>query len=87
VKPRLSVTSNDAAIEAAARGLGVTRLLSYQVAPALATGQLEIVLREFEPPSVPIHVVHREGRHGSARIRAFVALMAERLRQDPALRS
>jgi DNA-binding transcriptional LysR family regulator len=85
VNPRLSVTSNDAAIEAVMRGFGITRLLSYQVAPLLATGQLQVVLAAFEPPSLPIHVVHREGRHGSARIRTFVNLIAERLRRDAAL--
>jgi DNA-binding transcriptional LysR family regulator len=85
VRPRLTVTSNDSAIEAAARGLGITRLLSYQVAPLLASGQLEIVLAEFEPARVPIHVVHREGRHGSAKIRAFVDLIAGRLKADGSL--
>lgn len=85
VKPRLTVTSNDAAIEAAVRGVGITRLMSYQVAPQLASGELKVVLSEFEPPRVPIHVIHREGRHPSAKIRAFIDLMAERLRADASL--
>jgi len=85
VKPRLTVSTNDAALEAAREGLGVTRLLSYQVATLLATDELKIVLAEFEPPHLPIHVVHREGRHGSAKTRAFVDLMARRLREDAAL--
>jgi hypothetical protein len=36
-----------------------------------ATGRLRIVLPEFGPPSVPIHVVHAEGRKPSAKVRAF----------------
>jgi DNA-binding transcriptional LysR family regulator len=84
-KPRLEVTSNDAAIEAAVRGAGITRLISYQVAPLLASGQLQAILVEYEPPPVPIHIVHREGRHSAARIRAFIDLLAERLRDDPSL--
>ena len=48
--PRLSLTSNDAAIVAAVQGFGLTRLLSYQVAPYLASGQLKPVLSEYEPP-------------------------------------
>lgn len=85
IKPRLTVTSNDAAIEAAVRGLGITRLISYQVAPQLAAGELKIVLSEFEPAPVPVHVVHREGRYASAKVRAFIDLMVERLRADPSL--
>ncbi len=85
IQPRLTVTTNDAAIEAVRRGLGITRLLSYQVAPQLASNDLKTVLDNYEPPPLPIHIVHREGRYASARIRAFVDLMAKRLRADKTL--
>ena len=49
VKPKLTVSSNDAAIEAACQSLGITRLMSYQIAPHLASGQLKIILSAFEP--------------------------------------
>jgi len=80
VKPRLTVTSNDAAIETVIRGMGVTRLLSYQVAPYLASGQLQTVLTDFEPAPLPIHVIHRENRYTSAKVRTFVDLMVAQLR-------
>lgn len=83
--PRLRVTSNDAAIEAALQGFGMTRLLYYQVAPLVAAGQLQLVLEQFELEPRPIHIVHREDRYGSARIRAFVDLMAARLRAEQSL--
>lgn len=85
IKPRLTVTSNDAAIEAAVEGLGITRLISYQIAPQLASGQLKIILSEFELPAMPIHILHREGRHSSVKIRAFIDLVAEKLRADKSL--
>lgn len=85
VTPRLTVTTNDAAIEATVRGLGISRLMSYQVAPQLASGELVLLLRDFEPPRMPVHILHREGRHASAKIRSFVDLMAARLRNDPSL--
>jgi len=85
IKPRLTVSSNDGAIEAATLGLGVTRLMSYQVAPMLAAGTLKVVLSAFESPRVPIHIIHREGRHASAKMRAFIDLMAEHLRAEPSL--
>src|SRR6266853_773495 len=84
VKPRITVTNNEAAIVAATQGFGVTRLLSYQVAPYLASGQLKAVLNKYEPPRLPIHVLHLEGRQASAKVRTFVDLLVERLRKDKA---
>lgn len=85
IKPRLSVTSNDSAIEAAVRGLGITRLMSYQIAPELESGKLKILLSEYEAAPVPIHILHREGRNASTKIRSFIDLMAERLRANKSL--
>jgi DNA-binding transcriptional LysR family regulator len=85
VKPRLMVSDNDSAIEAAVEGLGITRLLSYQIAPQLADGTLKIILSEFETKAVPVHIVHNEGRYTSAKIRTFVDLMVERLRAESSL--
>lgn len=82
LQPVLSVSDNDSAASAAIAGLGITRLLSYQIAEALQAGKLKIVLGEFESPPVPVHILHREGRHSSAKIRSFVDLMAERLRAE-----
>ncbi|MCD2451586.1 LysR family transcriptional regulator [Methylicorpusculum oleiharenae] len=85
IKPRLSVTSNDAAIAAAIEGLGITRVMSYQAAPFLASGHVQTLLSDYEPNRLPIHVLHREGRYASAKVRTFVDLMVERLRADPFL--
>ena len=82
LQPRLSVTSNDAAIEAALRDFGITRLLSYQIASHINSGKLEIVLQDFEPAAMPIHIVHREGRLASAKLRSFIDFLADRLRGD-----
>lgn len=85
VKPRLTVTSNDAAIESVKNGIGISRLMSYQIEAGLAAGELQTILTEFEPPPLPIHVVHREGRYASAKVRTFVDLIAAKLRAHPAL--
>jgi DNA-binding transcriptional LysR family regulator len=83
--PRILVNTNDGALEAAKSGFGLTRLLSYQVASELAAGTLKTVLTDFEEPSLPVQVIHREGRNGSAKVRCFVDLAVERLRADRAL--
>lgn len=83
---RLTVTTNDAALEAALLGFGITRLLSYQVGPHLKSGALRAVLKDYESPRIPVHLLHREGREGAAKVRAFIDLLATRLRADPVLR-
>lgn len=85
VRPRLTMTTNDGAIEAVRSGFGIARLLSYQIAPMLATGELQTVLSEYETPALPIHVIHREGRQSAAKVRSFVDMVVERLRADSSL--
>lgn len=84
-EPRLVVTANQAAITAVSLGLGLTRVLSYQVASKVAAGELEIVLADFELPPLPIHIVYQGGRKAPARIRSFVDFMVKALREHPAL--
>ena len=85
--PRLTVSSNQAAISAARLGWGYTRVLSYQVAEAVARGEIELVLEAFEPPALPVHIIHQGGRQVSAKVRSFVDHCAARFRADPALRA
>lgn len=80
VRSRLAVTTAEAAIDAAAAGLGVTRVLSYQAAAAIAAGRLVPILERFEPAPVPVNVLHGEGRAPRAKVREFVGLAALRLR-------
>lgn len=87
VQPSIVANTNDGALEAARLGYGLTQLLSYQVAAQLATGELQTVLSAYEGNDLPVHVIHREGRHGSAKVRSFVDLAVDRLRADKALSS
>ncbi|MEQ1667936.1 MAG: LysR family transcriptional regulator [Sulfuriferula sp.] len=85
VQPRLTVTTHDAAIDAAVHGLGITHVLSYQIAALLATGALTTLLDFEQPTAMPIHILHSEGRHISAKVRAFVDTMVLLLRDNMAL--
>ncbi|MFG6466222.1 LysR family transcriptional regulator [Roseateles sp. BYS87W] len=86
LQPRIRTSSNDAALSAAVAGFGITRLLSYQVAEAVQRGDVQVLLDGYERPALPIHVVHREGRHATQKVRGFIDLAVERLRAHPALR-
>lgn len=85
MRPRLTVTSNDAAVAGAAVSLGITRLLSYQIASELAAGSLKIILAEYEEAPWPVHIVHRESKYGSSKVRNFIDMLATRLRANPLL--
>jgi len=82
VDPLLQCNTNEAVIASARAGWGLTRVLHYQIGPALLDGSLQIVLAEHEEPPLPIHVVHPDGRHAPAKVRAFVDLAVTRLREN-----
>jgi DNA-binding transcriptional LysR family regulator len=85
VHPRLSSTSNDAAVRAALDGFGITRLISYMAAPHLVAGRLKTVLTQFETAPVPVSVVHHEGRQSNGKVRAFLDLAIGMLRANTSL--
>ncbi len=82
VNPRLYCSTNEAAISAAASGWGLTRVLSYQIAPQLEAGELRTILSDYEEEALPIHVVHPEGRHASAKVRSFIDFAVGKLRSN-----
>ena len=85
VNAALQCNNNESSIATAKAGWGLTRVLDYQIAPALREGELQIVLSDYELEPLPIHVVHTEGRHASAKVRTFVDLIVARLRANPLL--
>lgn len=81
IKPRLVVNSADAAADAAASGLGLTFLVSYQVEAHVQSGRLVEVLGQFRTPPIPIHVVHPAGRFVATKVRLFVDHIGQDLRK------
>lgn len=82
VQPRLLCNTNEAAIDAVAKGWGLTRVLSYQIAPLLESGELQMVLSDYDEELLPIHVVHPDGRQASAKVRSFIDLAVAKLRAN-----
>jgi len=85
IETRCRVNRGDTAIAAAVGGRGIARVLSYMIADQVQSGALRIVLPEFEVAPVPVHVVHKEARHTTARVRAAVDHLVSGLRRSPAL--
>ena len=82
VRPRLTVNGAEAAIASVVEGRGVTCVLSYQVERELQEGSLALVLERFEPPPLPVHVIYPEARLSAAKARAFVDLVAPKLKLE-----
>ncbi|HEY1087243.1 MAG TPA: LysR family transcriptional regulator, partial [Archangium sp.] len=57
-EPRFVTNSADAAIAHAELGGGLTMALGYQVIAAVKAKRLVVVLEDFEPPPLPIHVLY-----------------------------
>lgn len=81
IKSRLVVNTAEAAIDAAVAGLGITRVLSYQVAAALQARALEVILRDFEPEPAPVSLVYAGQGLLPIKTRAFIDFATDRLRR------
>jgi DNA-binding transcriptional LysR family regulator len=80
IRSRLTVNTAEAAIDAAVAAVGVTRVLSYQVASALRAGTLVLALRKFEPAPWPVSLVHAGQGLLPLKLRAFLDFAAPRLK-------
>ncbi len=82
VTPRLVVNGTEAAAIAAASGVGLTYLVSYQADNLVRAGQLQRVLAAYSPPPIPVHIIHPAGRFLTAKVRLFIAHIVADLRRN-----
>jgi DNA-binding transcriptional LysR family regulator len=81
VRSRLTVNTAPAAIAAATLGVGLIRVLSYQVADAVRAKSLKIVLAKFESAPLPVSLVHTGQAPLPLKLRAFLDFVTPRLRE------
>jgi DNA-binding transcriptional LysR family regulator len=79
-RPRLAVNTTEAAIQAAVSGIGIIRVLSYQIADQLSSGALQEVLVEFAPEPLPVNVVYGPADPLPTKVRCFLDWITPRLR-------
>jgi DNA-binding transcriptional LysR family regulator len=82
-EPRLLTNSVEAAIDAALDGLGIARVLSYQVDAHVRAGRLHYLLPQFDPPAVPVSLLFQASHRGSPNVRALIAAAQEYFRSGP----
>lgn len=81
IRPRLLVSTAEAAVWAAAEGVGATRVLHYQCADAVRDGTLKIILSAFELAPLPVHLLHAQRGAAPTKTRLFLDFAAHRLRE------
>ena len=81
-RARLAVNTTDAAIQAALAGIGIIRVLSYQITDHLRSGDLQELLSDFAPEPLPVNVIHRAVEPMPQKVRCFLDWIAPRLRMQ-----
>ena len=82
IHPTLQSNTNEAGIAAALAGWGLTRVLHYQIGPALREGRMRIVLAGYEEPPLPIHVVYPSRRNIPLRVRTVLEFLVDAVSAD-----
>jgi LysR family transcriptional regulator for bpeEF and oprC len=73
----VAVNDGNAYVAAGLAGLGILKVPHFMVEEHLASGVLQLVLRDWSSDPVPLHVVYPPNRHLSAKLRIFVDWTAE----------
>ena len=81
VEGRLKVSDPGLAYDAARAGVGIAQIPAFAAAPQLESGELVALLEEYRPFELRLHAVWPSSRHLSARVRSFIDLLVERVRQ------
>ena len=83
VRPRLRTDNGEMLRAAAVAGLGICILPSFIAAPAIAGGEVEVILRDHPLEEGALHAVMPPGRASTARVRALVDFLAARFGPEP----
>jgi DNA-binding transcriptional LysR family regulator len=81
--PRLVTIESDLLYAAAAGGVGLALMPAYQCIEDLRAHRLERVLREWEAPPTPVHVVYPSTRHVSPTVKSFVDHLLAKMTPPP----
>jgi len=78
------VTDNPGVIlESAISGLGITRLPSFLVGDPIRSGELRLVLEDYEMPEMGLYAVYASRKHLPAKVRVFIDFVRERISDPP----
>jgi DNA-binding transcriptional LysR family regulator len=83
VFPRLLADDTEVLHAAAIAGLGIALLPAFQCVDELRVRRLERVLREWNAPVTPVHIVYPSKRHISLKVSHFIDHLQQRMNPPP----
>jgi LysR family transcriptional regulator for bpeEF and oprC len=69
---QIALDDENSYVAAAEAGLGIAQIPAFVLKEAMERGSLELVLGDWFPEPVPLHIVYPENRQVSSKIRVFV---------------
>jgi DNA-binding transcriptional LysR family regulator len=80
LQSRLSISTIDAAVDAGLADAGIIRTMSYQIVHHLREETLFLLLEEYEPAPLPVHLIYDRHSRLPLKLRAFIDFVVPRLR-------
>ncbi len=80
IRTRLTVSTSEAAVEAAIGGAGIARVMSYKMEAARRSGRLEVILDSFENEPLPVHIVYADRKPMPVKLRVILDWLTPRLK-------
>ncbi len=79
VSGSLVCSSGHTLLDAAKRGIGLIQLPGYYVDEAIESGELQVLLQQYQEPKEGIWALYPHNRHLSPKVRLLVDMLAEKL--------
>ena len=76
LRGQVALDDENSYLAAAESGLGIAQIPAFVLKEAMERGSLDLLLGDWVPEPVPLHVVYPQNRHLSGKIRVFVDWVA-----------
>ncbi|MGQ3074783.1 MAG: LysR family transcriptional regulator [Ferrovibrionaceae bacterium] len=83
VAGRFRADNSEAVRDGVLGGLGIAVIPAFAFTDEIATGAVQVLLKEFEPRPLPMHAVHPSRRFVPMKVRAIVDYLADEFARDP----
>ena len=86
VNGNLQCDNGDTILTAATAGLGFAVLPYWMIHSHLDAGQLQILLPEYQPPTLPVYAVYPQSRYLPLKVRCFIDFLVEKFAESPLIK-
>ncbi|WP_055076758.1 LysR family transcriptional regulator [Pseudanabaena sp. 'Roaring Creek'] len=83
VKGNLQVDSSNGIREAILSGLGIAVCPVWVLGDLIHSEDIQVILKDYQPISLPIYAVYRRGRFIPAKVRCFIEYFTDKFKLNP----